>query len=39
MNEFNAFMTPIYVFVVLFFIATLIVDKNRTKIIGLAGEF
>ena len=39
MNEFNAFMTPIYVFVVLFFIAALIVDKNRTKIIGFAGEF
>ena len=31
MNEFNAFMTPIYVFVVLFFIAALIVDKNRIK--------
>ena len=39
MNEFNAFMTPIYVFVVLFFIAVLIVDKNRTKILGFAGEF
>ena len=39
MNEFNGFMTPIYVFVVLFFIVALIVDKNRTKILGFAGEF
>ncbi len=39
MNEFNVFMTPMYIFVFLFFIAALIVDKNRTKIIGFAGEF
>lgn len=39
MNEFNGLMTPIYIFVIIFFIAALIVDKNRTKIIGFAGEF
>ncbi len=39
MNYIKIFTSPIYIFAILFFIAALIVDKNRTKIIGFAGEF
>ena len=39
MNYIKIFTSQIYIFAFLFFIVALIVDKNRTKIIGIAGEF